>query len=273
LPILEQIRNIMTALAHKLAGTRQLLDPILGESRSLARAPLGHAGADRVLRGGLAKAALHEVFPADTSAAASGFVLGLAERVRGHKRLLWIRQDFAALEHAEISATGLAELGIDPSKLLLLRAANAEDALRAGADALSCAALGALIVEIPGHPKVLDLVASRRLALGAQSKGVTVFLLRPSAEPAPGAAETRWRVRSLPSDDEDWGPSAGADNWGSPRFEIELTRNRHGELGRWAMEWCCDERSFKAAANSRPLAAAPAGRALETAEPAWRRAG
>jgi protein ImuA len=254
----------MSALAHKLAGTRQLLDPILGESRSLARVPLGHLGADRALHGGLPKGMLHEIFPADPSAAASGFVLGLAERVRGPKRLLWIRQDFAALEHAEISATGLAEFGIDPAKILLLHAANAEDALRAGADALSCPALGALIVEIPGHPKVLDLVASRRLALGAQNKGVTVFLLRPSAEPEPGATETRWRVKSLPSPDEEWS---------APRFEIELTRNRHGELGRWAMEWCCDERSFKAAADSRPVAAAPAGRALAAAESAWRRTG
>jgi protein ImuA len=255
----------MSPLAQKLAGTRQLLDPILGESRSFARTPLGHGAADAVLRGGLACGALHEVFPGDASAAASGFTLGLAQRVRGHKRLLWVRQDFAALEHAEISPTGLAELGVDPARVLLLRAANAEDALRAGADALNCAALGAVIVEIPGNPKVLDLVASRRFALGAQAKGVTVFLLRPAAEPEPGAAETRWRIRSLPSRDHD--------DWGAPRFDVELTRNRHGELGRWAMEWCCDERAFNPAADSRAVAAAPAGRTLAQAEPAWRRAG
>ncbi|HEY0300321.1 MAG TPA: hypothetical protein VGC36_03265 [Rhizomicrobium sp.] len=259
----------MTDLAQKLAGARQLLDPILGESRSLGRCALGHAGADRALRGGLARGALHEIFAGDAGAAASGFALGLAQRVRQAKRLFWIRQDFSALEHGEIAATGLAELGIDPAAILLLRAAHAEDALRAGADALSCAALGAVIVEIPGHPKVLDLVASRRLVLGAQSKGVTVVLLRLAAQAEPSAAETRWRIRSL--------PSANTDEWGSPRFSAELTRNRHGETGHWDMEWCCDDGAFtepaKDAAHPRAVAAAPASRPAAPARPDYRQAG
>ena len=254
----------MTDLAQKLAGTRQLLDPLLGTSKRLGSSALGHAGADAALRGGIARGALHEVFAGDPSTA--GFALGLAQRVRGHKRLLWIRQDFSALEHAEISPSGLAELGIDPSSVLLLRAAHAEDALRAASDALRCWALGAAIVEIPGNPKVLDLVASRRLVLGAQAKGVTVILLRPTAEAEPSAAETRWLIRSA--------PSAAADDWGSPSFDVELTRNRHGETGRWVMEWSCDDGAFRQpaekAAHSRPVAAAPADR---PASPAWRRAG
>jgi protein ImuA len=244
----------MNDLVQKLAGTRQLLDPILGSSKRLGACALGHANADAALRGGIARGALHEVFVGDASAA--GFALGLAQRVRAKKKLLWIRQDFSALEHAEISPTGLAELGIDPSCVLLLRAAHAEDALRASADALSCPALGAAIVEIPGNPKVLDLVASRRLVLGAQAKGVTVILLRPSAEAEPSAAETRWLIRSA--------PSAESDDWGTPRFDAELTRNRQGETGRWVMEWSCDDGVFRQpaekAAHPRPLAAAPADR-------------
>ncbi len=246
----------MHDLARKLAGTRQLLDPISGESRAFVRCPLGHAGADAALRGGIARGAVHEVFAGDTSAAAAGFVLGLAQRVRRAKRLLWIRQDFSALEHAELCPTGVAELGIDPAAFVLLRAAHAEDALRAGADALSCAALGAVIVEIPGNPKILDLVASRRLVLGAQNKGVTVFLLRPSAQAEPSAAETRWLIRSQ--------PSAETEDWGAPRFAASLTRNRHGETGHWDMEWCCDDGAFaqpaQAAAHPRAVAAALAVR-------------
>jgi protein ImuA len=259
----------MTVDLKKLEGTKALLDPISGESRRGAPVPLGHAAADRTLRGGIARGALHEIFAADASAAAAGFAAGLAQRVRGRKRLLWIRQDYAALEHGEIAPTGLAELGIDPSAMLLLRTADATDALRAAADALSCVALGAVIAEIPGNPKILDLVASRRLVLAAQTRGVTAFLLRPGAQVEPSAAETRWSIRA--------GPSAAHDDWGMPRFDAELTRNRHGETGRWAMEWSCDDGAFRSAydqaANTGTVAAAAADRPPAPQERDWRRAG
>ena len=216
--------------AASLAMARQSMAPILGEGRSLA--PLGHAGADEALRGGLMRGGLHEVFAAD----GGGFALGLARRAAGPKRLLWIVQDFSDLENGQVSATGIAEFGIDPAMLLLMRAASAVDALRAGADALTCAALGAVIIEVPGQPKVLDLTASRRLVLGAQAKGVTAILLRPQALPEPSAAQTRWLVKSA--------RSAACDDWGRPRFDAELHRNRSGETGRWMMEWCCDDGAF-----------------------------
>ena len=220
--------------AKTLAGARQLLTPILGESRR-SLAPLGHAAADRTLQGGLMRGALHEVFALDS--AGYGFAAALARRAGGTKRLLWIVQDFSALEHGQISATGLAEFGIDPACVLLMRAANATDALRAGADALNCRALGGVIVEIPGNPKILDLTASRRLGLGAQMSGVTAFLLRSEAQIEPSAAQTRWCVGTA--------RSAKTDDWGSPRFDAELTRNRQGETGRWTMEWCCDDGAFR----------------------------
>jgi len=261
--------------ATKLATARQLLTPILGEDR--ARIPLGHPGADRTLRGGLMRGALHEVFAADP--AAIGFTAGLARRAAGPKRLLWIVQDFSTLEQGALAPTGLAEFGLDPGRVLMLCAANATDALRAGADALSCSALGAVVLEIPGNPKILDLVASRRLVLGAQSKGVTAFLLRPMAAAEPSAAETRWLVRAAPSaDTDDWGPSADADNFGSPTFDAELTRNRHGETGRWAMEWCCDDNVFDEpkgrAAHPGAVVSPPADRPAAAAQDRlWRHAG
>src|SRR3569832_955916 len=167
----------MDARLKKIEGTRALLDPISGERRQRPSIATGHAAADALLPGGLLPGLLHEVFAGDMSAAASGFAAGMAQRLRGTKRLLWIRQDYAALEHGDLCPAGLAELGIDPSLVLMLRTANAPDALKAAADALSCFALGAVVVEVPGNPKILDLVASRRLTLGAQNKGVTAILL------------------------------------------------------------------------------------------------
>lgn len=225
----------MSDVLAKLEGARQLLDPILGEGRSLTRCALGHADADSVLCGGLARGALHEILAGD--AGASGFVACASQRVSGAKYILWIVQDFSAVEHGAPAPTGFAELGIDPSKLLLLRAADAADALRAGVDALSCTGLGAVVMEIVGNPKILDLVASRRLTLAAQHKAVTAFLLRQGAQAEPSAAQTRWRIHSS--------RSAETDDWGSPRFDAELVRNRQGQTGHWVMEWSCDDGIFR----------------------------
>jgi len=249
----------MDPLHQRLEGAKALLTPLLGESRMGVPVPLGHGPVDAVLRGGIARGTLHEVFAGDTSAAASGFGACLAQRVRGSRRLFWIRQDYAALEHGELCPLGLAELGIDPAAMLLLRAA---------ADALSCTALGAVVVEIPGNPKVLDLVASRRLLLAAQASGVTAVLLRLGAQAEPSAAETRWQIRAAPSADHD--------DWGCPRFDVGLVRNRHGETGRWAMEWSCDDGAFRSAhdkADTGAVAAAPSHRPPAPQDRAWRRAG
>ena len=204
-----------------------------------ARVPLGHEAADACLNGGLVRGALHEVFAqAGHEASATGFAVGVAALMAGRKPILWIAQDFSALEFGEIAATGLLELGIDPSRFLVLRVAHAEEALRAASDALTCSALGAVAIEVVGEHKVLDLKASRRLMLGAAETNVTALLLRFNAVPDTSSAETRWMIRAVPSDEQD-------KNWGMPRFDAGLVRNRHGRTGRWVMEWNCDDASFR----------------------------
>jgi len=210
------------------------------------RIPLGHEPADICLKGGLQTGVLHEVFAADAGceAAASGFAAALAARTGQGKTLLWIRQDFSAVEFGELSATGFLELGLNPARILLLRVADVAGALRAAGDALSCAALGAVVIEIPGQSKHLDLVTSRRLTLAAHRKGVSAFLLRVSARPDASSAETRWLVRPSPSADK-------KEDWGFPAFQAALARNRHGPTGEWVMEWNCDELGFRDAAAHR----------------------
>jgi protein ImuA len=206
------------------------------------RTPIGHVEADLCLKGGLQHGVLHEVFAAiGHETAATGFVAGLAARVAADKHLLWIRQDYSAHEFGELSPTGLLELGLDPTQMLLLCVTNASDGLRAANDALSCAALGAVVVEIPGRPKMLDLVASRRLTLAAAQKSVTTFVLRLNAQPDTSTAETRWLVRAAASQTQN-------EDWGYPTFEVSLVRNRHGKTGHWFMEWNCDECVFQSSA-------------------------
>jgi protein ImuA len=199
--------------------------------------PLGFAPADRELKGGIQRGTLHEIFAVTGhEASATGFAAGLAWRAAGKKKILWIRQDYSALEFGELSATGFLELGLDPSRILLLCTARADDAIKGASDALTCSALGAVVIEIPGAPKILDLITSRRLTLAAAQSNVPAFLLRFGAKPQASTAETRWVIRARASPAEE--------DWGQPVFETQLVRNRHGRAGHWVMEWNCDEGLF-----------------------------
>ena len=223
------------------------------------RVSLGPPSVDASLKGGLQRGALHEIF-ADCGheMAATGFVAALCLRIAASQHFLWIRQDFSAREYGELSGAGFLALGLNPACLLLLRATDAAQALCAAADALSCSAFGAVVIEIPGAPKILDLVASRRLALGAAQKNVTALLLRFAAEPQPSATETRWLIRAARSPVEE-------ENWDQPVFETRLVRDRRGRTGQWVMEWNCEANLFreiynKDAANLGALVPAPSNR-------------
>src|SRR4030081_201041 len=119
-----------------------------GEAYSPRRVKLGHAEADATLQGGLALGAIHEVF-ADAgrqSAAATGFVTGLAGRAAARRPLVWVRQDFTEIESGALSMSGLAELGLDPRLLVTVHAADVDTALKTAADALACGALGGVVL-------------------------------------------------------------------------------------------------------------------------------
>ena len=247
------------ARINTLASLRGRIERIEApaEAHALHKVALGHAEADAALCGGLARAAVHEVFAeGHQSAAATGFIAGLAGRVMLRRPLVWVRQDFSEIESGALSAGGLVELGLDPRALVTVRAADVDAALRTTADALACDALGAVVMEIWGETRQLDLVASRKLTLAAAASGVTALLLRMAAEPRPSTAETRWIVRAAHSP-----PAPSWVAWGAPVFDAQLVRNRHGPVGRWFMEWKCDECLFgKPAAYPQPVAAAPAHR-------------
>ena len=267
-----------TARTNTLARLRGSIERIEapGDAYAHHKAALGHAGADATLQGGLALAAVHEVFSeGHQSAAATGFITGLAGRLTPRRPLVWVRQDFSELESGALSMSGLCELGLDPRLLVTVRAADADAALRTAADALACDALGAVVLEVWGEARQLDLVASRKLTLAAQASGVTALLLRVAATPQPSTAETRWIVRAAHSPPGSPSmPAALGHAWGAPVFDAQLVRNRHGPVGRWIMEWKCDECLFSEPAREpakepttypQPVAAAPAHRPHQAA--------
>ena len=203
-----------------------------------APVPLGHPQADAVLGGGLRPGALHEVFAGGWSA--GGFAALLALLTAGKRPFFWVRPDYEAMEYGALSPNGLAELGGDPRQLILVRTRNAADALSAANDILACPHVGALLLEMEGMPKCLDLVASRRLAFAAGESGVTVLVLRNGAHAEPSAALTRWQVASAPSPVDD-------DDWGNPVFDARLIRHRLGGLGNFLMQWNPEHACFDTA--------------------------
>lgn len=188
--------------------------------------------------GGLPLGCLHAV-TAEDPGAGTGFAATLLGRLATPKApALWI------LRGRDLYAPGLAAYGLTPDRLVAVRAVRAVDALWAMEEALRCSALSAVLGELEG----LDLTASRRLQLAAESSGVTGFLLDLGAG-MPGrrggrpeglsAAVTRWRLDAAPSRDEEEDaaprPAGGLPGLGAPRWSVALERCRGGRPGRWTL--------------------------------------
>ena len=260
----------MSTNAHDLDALRRQLSAFDRRVGPVAHdvAPLGYAPIDAALGGGLARGALHEVFAAAAdAAAATGFALALVLRAAGERPILWVRQDFSDVETGELYAPGLAELGLAPGRLILVRVRDGPSVLRAAEEAARCPPLGAVLIEPWGAPRVLDLTATRRLALAAEVSGVPLIMLRMAAAPAPSAATTRWEVRAATSSPFE------ANAPGHPTFAITLARQKAGAGDKsWTVEWDRDRRQFRSLASAGAtlyggVVSVPADGPLETPVP------
>ena len=213
--------------------------------------------------GGLPRGALHEIAgegaDREQGAAAAGFAAFWLAKLQAAGPVLWILRA-AARASIDLYAPGLSQQGLvrqrlDPDRLILVSARRDDEALWAMEEGLKSKGLGAVIAEI-GR---LDLTASRRLQLAAETSGVTAFALRrwrlmTEAEreaKQPVAAMTRWRVTSL--------PGGGALKW-----QVRLARCRGGRPAEWMMEQADGSDLLHAAPLSGDLAEALVDRSLET---------
>ena len=167
-----------TARTSTLASLRGRIERLEahGDAHDLNKVALGHAAADAVLRGGLAVSRCMKCSPRDIRARRPPASSPASRGGSSPRRpLVWVRQDFSELESGALSMSGLCELGLDPRLLVTVRATDTDAALRTAADALACDALGAVVLEVWGQARQLDLVASRKLTLAAQASGVTAL--------------------------------------------------------------------------------------------------
>jgi protein ImuA len=218
--------------------------PVLSPRRAGSALPFSIPKIDRLLAGGLRRNALHELRCAESrnTATATGFAAALLSRLMAQddRPILWIVETPAAHEAGFIYGHGLGRFGVDPRRLIIVRLKAAREALWVFEEGLCCRGLAAVVTEIHGHPSVLDLTASRRLALRAREHGVMGILLRQTGIVAPGAATTRWLVAPRPAAAHVDDP----DGIGRPAWRLTLERNRTGATGTFDVEWDHDRQNF-----------------------------
>ena len=218
--------------------------------------------------GGLATGAIHEILDGDDNnatkhteiktkyaiqrrfgdglnGAVTAFVAGLAGRAQQGRAapVIWIAPRIPGRE--SLYGPGLLAYGLDPADLIVVRVPSDSDfavtALWATEEALRAPAVGMVCAEIED----MDLTASRRLQLAAETGGGLGLLLRPARRDTtenalpPTASVSRWRISSLPG-----APAATSDTpWlpenlpGQPRWQAELLRARGGQPQTWKLEW------------------------------------
>lgn len=204
-----------------------------------ARVGFGDDLFDAQLGGGLLVGALHEFYAAreGDGVAAAALALLLALRCGRAGPLLWLRED-RARQGGRPYGLGLAALGADPARLLLVQAPDTLAMLRAGAEAVACTAIAAVIIEHSGRASAIDLTATRRLGLAATRSGVMTFLVRVGV-PVPSAAQSRWQVAAAAS------RPLAANAPGLSAIDIRLLRHRGGLADASArLEWDSDRRHF-----------------------------
>lgn len=214
--------------------------------------PTGVGRLDEALGGGLPRAALSEIHGTQTrnAGAAAGFALCLVssmlkQRPQPRDMVLWVGTAEMFREAGLPYAPGLARFyGIAAENLLLAEAPKAADALWIAEEAARIEEISAIVVELRGNPRCVDLVATRRLHRRAQDSGRPVFLLRQSAEPEPTAAPVRLVVSPAPATLRQTllGPLAGS--IAAPAFAVEIGKSRTALPGSFILEWNPDARTL-----------------------------
>jgi protein ImuA len=202
----------------------------LEESGGKSPAYLSFGPADTRLGEALRYGALHEA----AGPAATLFICVMLARTRG--RILCCAPGWS---DNRLYPPGLVQLGLDLSRIVLVRLARAEELLHAAHEGLRAG--WQVVLELD---KPLGLIPARRLQLAAEEGGGLGLVTRACAEPScedglVPSARTRWRV------------AMGETVWPAPlRLDLRLLRNREGLPGQFCVEWDHASRSLSVVSAS-----------------------
>jgi protein ImuA len=199
--------------------------------------PLGIESLDSALAGGLALGRVHMLCGMmQAHAAVSGFVSCMLMRLLAHLSINGKAADKAAGPIVWCPASGhggagmlyghgLAALGLDPARLLIVDTPNPARRMAALDDIVRTNGLTAVIAEYDGMQKSSDywMRLMRRTQLAAEASQTTVFLL--GAPIAASGCETMWHVAPAGLVDNAVGDAAisAPQSW-RPAWELTLQR-------------------------------------------------
>ncbi len=182
---------------------------------------------------GLACGVLHEVAAATHGdrPAAFGFAFALtATALRSRPgSAVFIAARQALMDFGQPYGHGLAQLGLDVGRLLIVETRTDKDALWALEETLRSQAAPGMVAGAVARD--LDLTMSRRLNLAAAEQATPLVLLRTSSAAGTNAAATRWRIAAAPAAHDRFG---AFERW---RWRATLERCRNGRTGQWMFEW------------------------------------
>jgi protein ImuA len=144
---------------------------------------------------------------------------------------------------------GLAQLGLDVGRLIIVETRTDKDALWALEETLRSGVQPALVAgALSGG---LDLTSSRRLNLTAAPQRTPLVVLSGADATGTSAAAARWRIAAAPAARDRFGAFA------APRWHVALERcrlgNRHARPmnhpGAWLIEWNHVSHCFRVAAG------------------------
>lgn len=214
--------------------------------------PTGAPLLDAALGGGLPCAALTEIHGRQTRDAGvvAGFALALAmlarERAAMKGPILWVATDEVLAEAGRPYAPGiLYRFGLAPEALLVADVRRLADALWVAEEAAALPQLSAVLLEVRGQMRKLDLTATRRLHRRAQAADRPLYLLRQAGHPEPTAAPVRLVVSSAPAGERHILSRPLQGSIGPPAFTVEIGKSRTAIPATAVLEWNRDERAFR----------------------------
>jgi len=175
------------------------------------------------------KRAIHEFISLEPehSAATNGFIGALLSvLMKEEAACVWVSTS------RKLFPVSLRLFNVDPERIIFMDVTREKDVLWIMEEALKCDGLAAVVAEVHS----LSVIESRRLQLTVEQTGVTGLILRKDARKAPATvAAARWKITPVPSETEEGMPGVGF-----PRWNVELTKVRHGNPGSWILEWAGD---------------------------------